>query len=363
MKTNYNIQGFKCFQDSTFELNKLTVLTGANGSGKSSVIQSLLLLKQSLTTQEKLFIEDKCEAKVLLNGEYSLNLGLFDDIINSDSKRLDFTLQYNDNVFSFFTTEDQIRFDQISVLYPKAQLEEDILPELRYLNAERIGPRYNSDNSYTSNNHCGFKGEHTAKIIYDNDSTKTKILEAKIFEEKEETRDFTLQLNFWLGYICPGISVYVQHISDFVAQVRLRNSNKSSVAPNIGFGISYVLPILVNGLLSSNNSTFIVENPEAHLHPKAQSNLGYFLGQMAGAGTNIIIETHSEHIVNGIRRAALSDIGLKHSDVNIYFFEDYSAKSHLIQIDPKGNLSDFPVDFFDQVRQDMLEIIQLSQNK
>ena len=126
---------------------------------------------------------------------------------------------------------------------------------------------------------------------------------------------------------------------------------------NVGFGISYALPILVDALLAKEGNWFVVENPEAHIHAKAQSNMGYFLGTMAAAGLRVIVETHSEHIVNGIRRAAIVGGRLTPEDVNIYFFHGKS-ESELLSIDEYGNLSDFPVDFFDQSRQDMLEIIK-----
>ena len=77
---------------------------------------------------------------------------------------------------------------------------------------------------------------------------------------------------------------------------------------------------------------------------------------MAAAGMRVVAETHSEHIVNGIRRAAIVSERLKPEEVNIYFFKGKS-ESELITVDRYGNLSDFPVDFFDQSRQDMLEII------
>ena len=140
--------------------------------------------------------------------------------------------------------------------------------------------------------------------------------------------------------------------------IRERIHNIQTDSTNIGFGISYALPILVGGLLTEEENWLVVENPEAHLHAKAQSNMGYFLGMMAAAGLRVVVETHSEHIVNGIRRAALVSGRLKSEDVNIYFFKNKS-ESELITMDEHGNLSDFPVDFFDQSRQDMLEIIKI----
>ena len=122
----------------------------------------------------------------------------------------------------------------------------------------------------------------------------------------------------------------------------------------------------INGLLTKEDGWLVVENPEAHLHPKAQSNMGYFLACMASAGVRVVIETHSEHVVNGIRRFALKQNSpLKPDDVAIYFFKNNNDNREIekIDIDENGNLSDLPVDFFDQVRQDMHEIIQLGIKK
>lgn len=131
----------------------------------------------------------------------------------------------------------------------------------------------------------------------------------------------------------------------------------------------------MTGLIAKPNTLFIVENPEAHLHPKAQSNLGFYLGVIAASGVRILIETHSEHIINGIRRAVLSkETNLNSQDIGIYFFNGYSQQPNIddsqysipnlileeIDIDDSGNLSNWPVDFFDQTRQDLADIIYMA---
>lgn len=373
MKKKVRIQGFKCFEDNTFEFNKITLLTGSNGSGKSSVIQALLLMNLSYDINDTVYMRDKTFTTVVLNGKYELNLGLFDDVINQNSKHDFFTVTYGGVEYLFSSSDDQSNLESLQVERNEPKHSDDML-RLTYLNAERVGPRYNSDTSHTHYTHCGFKGENTARVINENAKKQTKVILRKRLNDIKAP-NFSIQLDHWLDYICPGISVTVNEISPFFAQITLRNNKKTSVAPNIGFGISYLLPILVDGLLAEKDSTLIVENPEAHLHPQAQSNLGFFLGQMAGSGVRIILETHSEHIVNGVRRAAMSDIGLNHKDINIYFFdtkEIIDKESHqpvkkldyeLITVDQYGNLSDFPIDFFDQARQDMHKIIQLARIK
>ena len=139
-----------------------------------------------------------------------------------------------------------------------------------------------------------------------------------------------------------------------------------NAATNVGFGITYALPILVSGLTVPEGGMLLVENPEAHLHAKAQSNMGYFLARMAAAGVRVIIETHSEHVVNGIRRMIVEGKSeMSHKDMTIYFFENTNEKKNIKEIttDEIGNLSEFPVDFFDQVRQDMAELMKLERKR
>lgn len=359
------IKGFKCFADNDFEINKLTVLTGANGAGKSSVIQILLLIRQAIERcalfgDNMYDIKEWRKSDVVLNGEYCLNLGSYFDIINSNVENINVSI--DDTSFKI------VQAEQDGVVNIEHDSEKEIMlpeymtaKEFYYLNAERIGPRYQYEYKYNKFDDCGFYGELTAKVLLNNDFKK--ISKEKWFTE-EGPENFRIQVGKWLEYICPGINVSVEPLGLFLGQIKLRNqmNSVSSVAPNIGFGISYVLPIIVDGLLGDKGKMLIVENPEAHLHPKAQSNLGFFLGKMASSGLTIIVETHSEHIVNGIRRAALSKFGLAPEEVNIYFFEnsDDNIEVNKIKIDNEGNLTDFPTDFFDQVRQDMLEIIKLA---
>ena len=82
------------------------------------------------------------------------------------------------------------------------------------------------------------------------------------------------------------------------AALKYKNEGEFYEPTATGFGISYVIPIVVQALVAStmNNSVLIIENPEAHLHPYSQSQLGKFLTLVALNGVQIIVETHSEHI-------------------------------------------------------------------
>ena len=136
---------------------------------------------------------------------------------------------------------------------------------------------------------------------------------------------------------------------------------------NFGFGISYVLPVILTGLTAIKGSVFLVENPEAHLHPKGQSHIGYFLAAMACAGIQVIVETHSEHVLNGIRIAALKN-AMKPEDISVNFFSIKETNGNVRHTVEKINLNDrmdlesWPEGFLDQEEEDLRTLRELRRN-
>ena len=125
---------------------------------------------------------------------------------------------------------------------------------------------------------------------------------------------------------------------------------------NMGFGVSYALPIIVAGLLIENGGLLIVENPEAHLHPAAQSRIGAFLARVAGDGVQVFVETHSDHVLNGIRRAVAQDALVPADQVLVHFFQDGGddvAPVVPLALTQTGQLSAWPPGFFDQTQKDL----------
>ncbi len=348
------ISGFKCFLDAEFGLNKVTVLTGNNGSGKSSVIQSILLLREGV---EEGAGEHGKNVPLALNGYKMLQLGAFDDICNDNVGEI--VIGMNGTAFNIAQADtDDVEMglrDGLLQNLPHWLTRE----EFYYLDAERIGPRRDSEIKPMAFTHTGVRGEYAGNVLWEASQSFPKISPDRCLGN--ETNNFTIQVDRWMSYIFGDVSIKTEKNLDS-CRIKLRGSRATTLATNTGFGYTYALPIVIDGLNAEKDSLLIVENPEAHLHPKAQSNIGFFLGKIAAAGVKIIIETHSEHVVNGIRRAALSDFGLDVEDVTIYFFNGQNAgcSYEMITVDRDGNLSDFPVDFFDQVRQDMMEIIRLA---
>ena len=345
------LKGFKCFTDSCFELNQMTLLTGANASGKSSVIQALLLLKAASESNGSLSVLS------LEDSRFAFDFGTPDSLINNEIQEDEVTIALTDGISMAFNGGRQDKDRKLLVgIQGLEELKGVFANGLTYFTAERKGPRYQYARRKADENGCGCRGENTGNVMSDN--WNTKISGQRLLHISEGDALFNIALDKWVDHIFPGVTVRVQPVGAQAYQVIIRDSfhNFPTDSTNIGFGISYALPMLVGALLAKDNSWLIVENPEAHIHAKAQSNMGYFLGMMASAGLRVVVETHSEHIVNGIRRAAIVSDRLKPEDVNIYFFKGKS-ESELITVDEYGNLSDFPVDFFDQSRQDMLEII------
>jgi len=130
---------------------------------------------------------------------------------------------------------------------------------------------------------------------------------------------------------------------------------------NVGFGLSHVLPMIV-ALLTSDGRTVILESPESHIHPRGQAELGRLIALAAENGAQVFIETHSDHIINGIRVAAKRR-DISPEKVNIMFFDKSSANMeshtlvHAIRVDANGSLSHYPDFFLDEWSNQLAELI------
>lgn len=132
------------------------------------------------------------------------------------------------------------------------------------------------------------------------------------------------------------------------------NLSKDRFKPaNSGFGFSYILPIVVSGLIAKQGEILIIENPEAHLHPKAQSRLAKFLARVSSCGVQIFIESHSDHILNGLRVAVLDEI-ITADDLNILYLQSGHQQPEVIKILVRsdGGIEEWPLGFFDQMDED-----------
>ena len=134
----------------------------------------------------------------------------------------------------------------------------------------------------------------------------------------------------------------------FQLQVRTFEGKRKGLWHNfvdVGYGISQVLPIVTELLRADAATLFLFQQPEVHLHPSAQAALGSLFCKVAARGHQLIVETHSDYILDRIRmdiRDCKSD--LKPEDVSILFFERQgrSVQIHSIRLDQQGNLIGAP---------------------
>jgi len=380
-KTIYlKIKDFKCFHEVDIPLNNLTVFAGTNGNGKSTAIQALLFLRRTIEHCAKLEngyfnLNELIGLNVELNGPYCLNLGNSAYVIttNSGADKIYLGISSEDNVFGVtysINTGKELWLTPIEPLINKFASNPLYYQEFYYLNAERIGPRLSQEIRFYDYSNVGHKGEYTAQTISNLDYN-FNMDEKRINKEFLKGNRFEHHVNAWLHSILPDVSVIPYYDEKtHTARIEVENSYSKGnpvVPTNTGFGISYVLPIIVSGLIAQPDRFLIVENPEAHLHPSAQSKIGYFLGIIAKAGIRVILETHSDHVINGIQ-LAVAEKAVPYDAVTINFFtSDTSNGISQPEIKPitmteKGELTDWPKGFFDQSQIDYSLLIRQRKN-
>jgi CRISPR-associated Cas5-like protein len=164
-----------------------------------------------------------------------------------------------------------------------------------------------------------------------------------------------------LGTLFVGAQANVQlipQVSLLSLQFRLSEIGSWRRPANIGYGLSYAFPVLVALLTAQEGQLVVIDSPEAHLHPSAQSRMGRLLAHFAAAGVQILVETHSDHLLNGVR-LAVKNRTLPHVDVRIHFFTGATSEGHGVlspAIDPDGRIDEWPDGFLDQSEKDLSQL-------
>jgi len=241
----------------------------------------------------------------------------------------------------------------------------------QYLKADRIEPKSVHKKNYTSvvtNKNLGSYGQYTVHFIetYYNDDLEFENLIHKDSITKDEVlgtqiinKTFINQINLWMGEISPGVNIRTTNINqdevllEYVfKQPNFGDTNRFK-PENVGFGISYALHIVTALLSARTGELIIIENPESHIHPRGQAELGKLIALVAQNDVQIIIETHSDHILNGIRVGVKDNPIMKDRTILFYFkkivteSEQYSSVTN-ISIDKNGELSEYPVNLLDE---------------
>lgn len=359
------LKNFKTFDDEEFSIAPLTLITGINGMGKSSIIQALLLLKQNYEIK---YLQTK---NVMLLKQDFIDLESAEDLcyFKADERTVSITIT-DENLESklqntYLWQLDASVADKRELPYTYSGPDMlDALPlfssDFIFLEAERWGPRSEYEKRYerTYNTKLGIQGELTPAFMNNamNNNLEIGIQDMKNEHLPKDSTQLTENVNAWMSQIMKlPVKTATNSISDTKIKLEYKfegYKGKSFSALQVGFGFTFVLPIVTALLQAQKGDLIIIENPEAHLHPAAQVELGLMIAKTVSNGVQVVLESHSDHILNSLRLARKTGI-LSEKDVNLIFAQrDLVSGTGIsfineIKIKDSGKLTQRPEYFFD----------------
>lgn len=373
MLEEVSLRNFKAAKELPIPLRALTILTGLNGSGKSTVLQSLAALKQSAASLRS--------DGFRLRGPL-VQLGTYSDIYTegAETEGVSICVREAGQAFAW----DMLGEANSAVLKVVKQSSDwpSFMKKERFqlLPADRIVPQNLFERAQDADADVGFlgpRGEYVVEFLLSETARKLDVsvrrsfpaegldLSASLLEKVAPTGSLVDQVSGWLQQLSPGVRVNVDELLHadevllrfgYVGRTGVNESSRLIRPANVGFGLTYSLPIVVACLAAPAGTLLLLENPEAHLHPQGQAALGLLVAQAASDGVQILLETHSDHVLNGIRVAVKTGC-LLGRDVSInYFRRDVGTGFVTVDrpsISDKGRLSHWPRGFFDQLERDL----------
>jgi len=334
--TKLNLQNFKSYINQDFEFKKITLLTGLNGAGKSSVFQSLRMFWHELQYGHSI-INQYGELKTLKNKN-----------TKDDNFYLTLDIAGKEDYQIFYDGRDDINGSVGDRSTSKANNINFV-----YISANRLGPtefQHIRNENIVIDSNVGINGEYTLDIL-------SKYWEINLPEsfKVEVSKQNTLinHVEKWLQVISPNTKLEIE----LNKKMNVASFTSNGFTPlNVGFGISYTLSIIVQLLVSviqldrdKTKTVILMENPEAHLHPKGQTKIAELIAKIANLGIQIIVETHSDYILDGLR-LAVKEGKISHEDTKLYYLEldkEDNTEVKSPQIDKDGYLDEWPENFFD----------------
>ena len=357
MINKISVENFKSLKKINIPLKSLNIFAGLNGTGKSSLIQVFLLLKQSnLTGKQQLELK-----------RYLFDAGNGSDLLYqfASDEIICFNLEWGKNKYAEYKFEwspESHAFNKV-----RGSITEEYIDNMQYLSADRLRPSVTYDMSNNLKDKLlGSDGQYTAHFLAVN-GNRLKIV-PKRFHPSTSSPFLINQVNAWLGELSPGVKINVTKIpgADKILvnyEFELLNSRTQAFKPtNVGFGISYALSIIIALLIAEQDQLVIIENPEAHIHPRGQVKLAKLMALAAASGAQLIVETHSDHIINGVR-VAVKEGHLSHHDVQCPWFYKVTTEDEQyteiinIQVDKNGELSEYPEDFMEEYNNQLLRLV------
>lgn len=332
------LKNFKGYEFENFIFEKFNLLTGTNSSGKSTIIQALELFEFTNEDNIRKFPSRKKNEVSIINltqdkdchfiGFNELkrrrsltSISEIDEDNDKFSIEIDGVKKVYDEV-SFF--DERVKNNLASVEYSELQKK-----NLFFVHADRFFESNQFESSYYINYIPENNNSTIANYIYDHSLNLQNSIEVKLSEVLRE----------------------IGLIKDRVHVEKFHNSYNVEVdggpIEHVGSGIRYTIPIILS-VLTNNDSTICIENPELHLHPKAQTKLIEFLVKESSKEKNnnqLIIETHSDHIINAFC-VMVKESNISSYDLKTLFIKEQEVTE--IPIDTDGKFDLYVKDFFDE---------------
>lgn len=408
MITELSVQNFKSWKDTgKLQIAPLTGFFGANSSGKTSILQTLLMLKQTVERPPD------WNGVIDFGGDGSLvNLGSFDDLIHQHKRDIplkislswkfaeklnlesiegvdtlsfelsvfdnensvpglsfnyrvggqSFSVDWNGQDVNLLTVPVKLAYHDESLfrcygvrsahyhnqeIFSSLQTRfENLFHSIRYLGPLREYPR----------RHYAWQGKHSPSVGQHGEDMVTALFSGRI-----QLRSLDEHIPKWLQRLDLIDSYRLNPISttegDYEFLVRKYKGGPEVRLTDVGFGVSQVLPVLVLCYYVPEGSILILEQPEAHLHPKVQSELADLLIEVVkNRGLQIILESHSEHLILRLMRR-IAEEQISADDTAFYFCEMNEGVSEIerLNVDDYGNITNWPQNFFGDATGDLVE--------
>jgi predicted ATPase len=370
MISSISLQNFKCYQQQSFDFSNLTIFCGNNSVGKSTAIQAFTLLLQA-----------KFAEKIPFNGDL-VCLGYYEDIHyfhNDQDDTIGIDISFDGNEVCWRGASERSNEDVLmrrETVPSSIEYFEKHLQSFQYIQAERLGPRDNYSNSQSLHHSdwLGASGEYTAEVLARIDGNKRFMHlspDNKLVPNQNDCRihpatksyQVSHSIEAWMAEISPGFTLQskTERMANVSYNAFQQHDGKNIRPANVGFGLSYALSVVTALVNAPVGGLLIIENPEAHIHPRGQSYLGRLIALTAEAGVQVVIETHSDHVINGIRVVAKCRESFRSDLFKLYFVsageKNEQSQVEAITLNDQGKLSNWPDGFFDQQTLDMTSII------
>jgi len=345
MLTYLDIKAYKCIEAQHFKLAPITLLTGTNASGKSTLLQAALIALGSKHQKNFTYVSEVIKPYIQL-----------EEVLcrTAEARNVQITLA-NDQSKTLHT---QIQ-EQGTHVTGDLDLGLGYEETLFYLSAERSGPE-----ELASLNKTLAIGQYGQFAIGHFELNKDKPLHDALIKPEAPAQTLKAQLAGWLSYITDvACEPRTEKITSTSVKLSFTMGELGEVSPrNTGAGNSYLLKLLIMCLTAQPGHLLLIENPEIHLHPGAQSRLGSLLAFLAARGVQLIVETHCEHLINRVRYEVYQQ-QLNAQNVVLYYKPSVAEPFITLGILPSGHFCDehrqavnFPTGFFDSTLGELLEI-------